>query len=91
MPSGASAESWARLRSNHAASSPGWGKMRPASMTVEASTSVMLMSSCSSGCQVRLDHECEMAFIRFWRTERERPARIVQLMRVVRVSGSPAV
>ena len=60
-------------------------------MTVEASTSVMMMSSCSSGCPVRLDHDCEMAFIRFWRTARERPARTVQLMSVVWVSGSPAV
>ena len=77
MPSGASVESWARLCSNHAASLPGRGRMRPASMTVEASTSVMLMISCSSGCQVMLDHEWEMAFIRFCRTERVGPARIV--------------
>ena len=91
MPSGASLERWARLCSNHAASSPGRGRMRPASMTVEASTSVMLMISCSSGCPVMLDHDCEMAFIRFWRTAKERPARIVPLIRVVLVSGSPAV
>ena len=76
MPSGASAESWARLCSNQAASSPGWGRIEPASITVEASTSVMSMSSCSSGCPVRLDHDCEMAFIRFWRTARERPAAV---------------
>ncbi len=68
--------------SNQAASSPGLGMMRPASMMVAASASSILMTRFRSGCPASRDQAADRDFNSPWRVSSVRPARTMALMSV---------